>query len=60
MVEFKIVRKNPVTGKLETDYELFKTVKQAEQLNDSDPDITVDFDSMIDWDHSENKYEWWG
>lgn len=57
MIEFKITRTNPVTGDTVTDYELFPSVEAAEQYADLHPEADVDFDSSIDWAHSEDKYE---
>jgi hypothetical protein len=58
MIEFKVISKNPHTGKDVTNYELFRSVEAAEQFDDANPEVTVDFDSMIDWAHSETKYEY--
>lgn len=57
MIEFKVTTTNPVTGDATVDYELFTSVESAEQFNDLHPNSEVDFDSAIDWGHSEEKYE---
>ena len=58
MIEYKVTRKNVVTGEETTDYELFVDVGAAEQFADMHPEATVDFESGIDWAHGEEKYEY--
>lgn len=58
MIEFRVVTKNALTGEESTDYELFKSVEAAEFFDSTHPNATVDFDSMIDWAHGEEKYEY--
>ena len=58
MIEFKVVSMNPETGKESVDYELFTSVESAKKFDEMHTDVHVDFDSMIDWNHSENKYEY--
>ena len=58
MIEFKITTKNAVTGKDSISYELFKTVEDAKFFDETHPNATVDFDSAIDWAHTEEKYEY--
>jgi hypothetical protein len=58
MIEFKVITKNALTGKETTDYELFRSVEAAEAYSDMHPNATVDFESAIDWAHTETKYEY--